>query len=266
MSGLYGVIGYPVKHSLSPAMFAAAFYEYNMEDKYELFEVHPDDLGSFMREVKSRPISGLSVTIPHKEIILKHLDSLNAHAKKIGAINTVVNVDGKLKGYNTDWLGAKKALEEVTDLEGKKVLVLGAGGAAKAIVYACKQAGARVTILNRTLEKAKKIAEKFDAEAGHLSSIMNYRPHILIQTTSVGMAPNVTQTLVPKEFFMRGMIVMEIVYNPVETRLVKEARRAECRIIPGYKMLLYQGEQQFEIWFGKKPRTEKMEEAMLTNL
>jgi shikimate dehydrogenase len=266
MPGLYGVIGYPVKHSLSPAMFSAAFWEYNMEDEYEHFEVHPDDLGAFMREVKSRPVMGLSVTIPHKETIIKHLDSLDVHSKNIGAVNTVVNVDGKLKGYNTDWIGAQRAIENNTGLEDKHVLILGAGGAAKAVAYGCKQAGARVTILNRNVEKAKQLAENLDAEAGSIGDILQYRPHILVHTTSVGMAPNIDQTLVPTEFYKRGMFVMDIVYTPMETRLVREAKRAECRIIPGYKMLLYQGEKQFEIWFGKKPRTAKMEEALLSTL
>lgn len=271
MSGLYGVVGYPVKHSLSPAMFDAAFWEYNMDDQYELFEVAPDDLRSFLREVRDKPIAGLSVTIPHKETIMPMLDSIEAHAKTIGAVNTVVNKNGKLRGYNTDWVGAKRAIEEVTDIEGKDVLVLGAGGAAAAIVYACAQMGARVTILNRSIDRAEKLAERFGSDgaevrAGVLEDIMHHRTHLLVHTTSIGMGADANRSLVPVEYFKRGLFVLDIVYTPLENKLVREAQRAECRIIPGYKMLLYQGERQFELWFGKKPRTDKMEEALLKEL
>lgn len=263
MAPLYGVLGYPVKHSLSPAMFGAAFYAYDMDARYEHFEVHPDDIRMFLKEAREKPIMGFSVTIPHKESIMPFLDGLDKHARAIGAVNTVANVNGKLKGYNTDWSGAQKALEDVTELEGKSVLILGAGGSARAITYACAQAGAEVTVLNRTLKKAQELADQFNVNAGALNEISNYRPHILIHTTSVGMTPNVKESLVPADFFMRGMVVLDIVYNPLETKLVKDAKRAECRIVPGYKMLLYQGEKQFEIWFNKKPRTDKMEEALL---
>lgn len=263
MTPLYGVVGYPVKHSLSPAMFGAAFYAYNMDANYEHFEVHPDELRYFLKEVREKPIMGLSVTIPHKEAIIPLLDGVDKHARAIGAVNTVANVNGKLKGYNTDFEGARRALEEASDLTGKKILIIGAGGAARAITYACAQAGADVTVLNRTIKKAQELAEDFGVKAGALSEISMHRPHILIHTTSVGMAPNLNESLVPPDFFMKGMVVMDIVYNPPETRLVKDAKKAGCRIVPGHKMLLYQGEKQFEIWFKKKPRTDKMEEALL---
>lgn len=271
MPGLYGVVGHPVKHSLSPAMFRAAFWEYNMDDQYEQFEVAPDQLRSFLHEVREKPIAGLSVTIPHKEAIMPLLDSVETHATAIGAVNTVVNKSGKLRGYNTDWVGARRAIEEVMDVADKDVVVLGAGGAASAIVYACVNMGARVTILNRTLDRAQELAARFsssggDVRAGLLSDILKYRAHLLVHTTSVGMGADAERSLVPPEYFKRGLVVFDIVYTPLENRLVREARRAECRIIPGYKMLLYQGERQFELWFKKKPRTDKMEEAVLDAL
>lgn len=267
----YGVIGYPVKHSLSPPMFRAAFWEYNMDDEYEHFEVAPENLKEFLVEARKKPISGLSVTIPHKETIMPMLDSLGTHAKKIGAVNTVVNKKGKLRGYNTDWIGAKRAIEEVMDIEGKDVLVLGAGGAAAAIVYACTQMGARVTVLNRSVERAEKLAEKFrvdgaEVRAGVLEDILHYRAHLLVHTTSIGMGADANRSLVPIEYFKKGLFVFDIVYNPLENKLVREAKRNDCRTIPGYKMLLYQGERQFELWFGKKPRTEAMEAALLEEL
>ncbi|MBU0667929.1 shikimate dehydrogenase [Patescibacteria group bacterium] len=265
---LYGVIGFPVKHSLSPAMFAAAFWEYNMNATYEKFEVAPDALGDFLADARRRPISGLSVTIPHKTAVMDYLDSVDTHASVIGAVNTVVNKKGKLKGYNTDWTGAQRAIEDVMELKDKDVLVLGAGGAAAAIIYACGNAGARVTILNRTLDKAQELAERFGGgiKVGLLSDILQYRANLLIHTTSIGMGPDAERSLVPVEFFRKGLIVFDIVYTPLENRLVREARRAGCRVIPGYKMLLYQGEKQFELWFKKKPRTDKMEEALLREL
>lgn len=285
MGNLYGVVGHPVKHSLSPAMFEAAFWEYDMDDEYKQFEIAPTELGAFLDGVRGGDadlarIYGLSVTIPHKESLLEHIDALDAHAKTIGAVNTIVKDDGstrkdgrvRLKGANTDWIGAKRAIEEVMDVEGKDVVVLGAGGAAAAIVYACVQMKARVTILNRTLERAEAMAERFSGEdapvvkAGLLSDLMSCRAHLLVHTTSVGMGADAERSLVPVEFFKKGMVVFDIVYTPLENRLVREAKRHECRIIPGYKMLLYQGERQFELWFGKKPRTEKMEEALLQRL
>jgi len=177
-----------------------------------------------------------------------------------------VNKNGRLKGYNTDWTGAQRALEAVTSLEGKRVLVIGAGGAAASIVYACRKLGAAVTVLNRTEDKAKILADKFGCGYGLLDEILQHPADILVHTTSVGMAPNTGATLVPAEYFRRGMVVMDIVYVPLETKLVREARAAGCRIVPGYKMLLYQAEKQFELWFKKKPPVQKMEKALLQAL
>ncbi|MFC1750342.1 shikimate dehydrogenase [Pseudomonadota bacterium] len=268
----FGVIGYPVKHSMSPQMFEAAFFEYDIDAEYKQYEVSPDDLKDFIKSVRAEGLNGdefggLSVTIPHKTSIGSMLSSVDDHAKAIGAVNTiVVKSGGKLRGYNTDWLGAKKALEDHTELEGRDVVVLGAGGAAAAVTYACVSAGARVTVLNRNASKAEKLAAQFGCEAGPLNDLFQHRCDVLVHTTSIGMHPNERESLVDPDFFKRGMVVFDIVYNPMETRLVRDAKRAGCKIIPGYKMLLYQGEKQFELWFDKKPRTEAMEEALLANL
>ena len=266
MTQHFGVVGHPVSHSLSPTMFGAAFWEYNLDADYELFDVEPAQLSEFLKRVPSEPIAGLSVTIPHKETIVPLLNAVDEKAKIIGAVNTVVNKDGKLKGYNTDWQGALKALEEVTDLSGKTVVVLGAGGAAAAIMYACRQAGATVIVLNRTEEKAKELADRFGCGYGLLDEILQHPADVLVHTTSVGMTPHTDVSLVPRAYFKRGMIVMDIVYNPLETKLVKEARAVGCKIIPGHKMLLYQAEKQFELWFKKKPPVEKMEKAVVAAL
>jgi len=289
MTQFYGVIGHPAGHSLSPDMFNAAFFEYGMDAQYERFDVEPEKLGDFIAErvsspvpgeagsvpgVDGEPILGLSVTIPHKEKIIPLLNEVDDVAREIGAVNTVERVlrgsagkkVARTKGYNTDGVGAQRALEEACTLEGKRVLVIGAGGAAAAIVYACRQAGAAVTVLNRTEDKAKQLADKFHCGYGLLSEILNHPADVLVHTTSVGMTPNVGVSLVPPGYFRKGMVIMDIVYNPLETRLVKEARAAGCRIVPGYKMLLYQAEKQFEIWFKKKPPAQKMEKALLEGL
>jgi len=299
MTAIYGVIGHPVGHSLSPDMFNTAFYEYNEDARYEAFDVAPEKLKDFIgTNVKTGgagndssgmvpageadepgvafcgPILGLSVTIPHKETIIPLLNEVDDVAMEIGAVNTVERkISGRagaqkirLKGHNTDWIGAQKALEEVTSLEGKRVLVIGAGGAAAAIVYACRKAGAAVTVLNRKEDKAKQLADKFNCGYGVIDEILRHPADVLVHTTSVGMSPNTGVSLVPPEYFKRGMVIMDIVYNPLETKLVKEARAAGCRIVPGYKMLLYQAEKQFELWFKKKAPILKMEKALLEGL
>jgi len=288
-----------VGHSLSPDMFNAAFFDYDMDAEYSSYDVAPADLKEFLGNaclrpgfanipnvsmpnaphaqvpgVDKEPVLGLSVTIPHKEAIIPMMNEVDPVAVEIGAVNTVERVlrssGGKkvarLKGYNTDWIGAQKALEDVTSLEGKRVVVVGAGGAAAAIVYACRNAGGAVTVLNRTEDKAKQLADRFHCGYGVIDEIMRHPAEILVHTTSVGMIPHTGVSLVPAVYFKRGMVVMDIVYNPLETRLVKDARMAGCRIVPGYKMLLYQAEKQFEIWFRKKPPVLKMEKALLEAL
>lgn len=305
MTALYGVIGHPVQHSLSPVMFESAFEQYNMDASYERFDVESKDLAEFLEEMRTpqllggtKPVGtfgafgaqGLTVTIPHKEAMVPFLDFVQKEAKTIGAVNTIVNAGGKLKGYNTDWLGALRALEDVTNLDGKRVVVLGAGGAAAAIVYGCLKAGAFVTVLNRHLEKANELATRFEKDfmkkigqnseqvqrkndltdrkiiTGTLDEILSHPADILIHTTSIGMTPHVHQSLVPTEYFRKGMVVFDVVYNPLKTKLVQDAEAAGCRIVPGYKMLLYQAEKQFELWFKKKPPLENMEKVLLEQL
>jgi shikimate dehydrogenase len=266
MTAVYGILGHPIAQSLSPVMFEAAFFAYNIDAECRKFDVTPADLKTFLVKAKADGVAGLSVTVPHKETIMEFLNEIDEKAEEIGAVNTVVNKGGKFKGYNTDYFGALKALEEVTSLEGKKILVIGAGGAAAAIVYGCRKAGGIVTVLNRGEQKAKELADRFGCGYGTIDEILQHQSHVLVHTTTVGMVPNTGASLVPPQYFKKGLVVMDIVYNPLETRLVKDARAAGCRIIPGHKMLLYQAEKQFEIWFKKKPPLEKMEQALLKAL
>ncbi len=266
MGSVYGVLGHPVEHSLSPVMFDATFWEYNIDAEYKKFDVKPGDLNAFLADARTKNIAGFSVTAPHKEAIISLLDEVDEKALEIGVVNTVINKKGKLKGYNTDYFGAVHALEEITDLAEKKILVIGAGGAAASITYGCRKAGGIVTILNRGEAKAKELADRCGCGYGRLDEILQHQAHILVHTTTVGMSPHTGESLVPPQFFKRGLVVMDIVYNPLETRLVKDARAADCKIVPGYKMLLYQAEKQFEIWFKKKPPTHKMEQALIGEL
>lgn len=262
----FGVIGHPIAHSLSPVIFRRAFLELKIEAEIERYDIPPEKLRSFIQRVREEKFRGLSVTIPLKDDVMQYLDEIDPVAAEIGAVNTVVNDDGFLKGFNTDWIGATRAVETVSSLKGKTVVVLGAGGAAAALVYAARKAGGTVIILNRTIEKAREMADRFRCGYESLDNLMKYKADILINTTSVGMSPNVNETLVPAEYFNSGMTIFDVVYTPLETRLVHEAKAAGCTIVAGYKMLLFQAEKQFDLWFGKQAPIEKMEESLLAAL
>jgi len=266
MSQRFGVIGHPIAHSLSPVVFRRAFLEFRIDAEIEKFDVPKEELLGFIKKVRDEKIRGVSVTIPLKDDILEFLDEVDPVAQEIGAVNTVVNEDGVLKGYNTDWIGARKSLEETASIKGKTVVVLGAGGAAAAVVYAMRKAGGTVIILNRTIEKAREMADHFHCGYENLNNLLKHPADILINTTSVGMTPNIDESLVPVEYFKSGMTVFDIVYTPMETKLLREAAAAGCQTIPGYKMLLFQAEHQFELWFDKKAPLKQMEESLLDAL
>ncbi len=260
---LYGIIGHPVAHSLSPAMHNRAFRFSNINAVYLAFDVV--DLASAMGGVRSLGIKGLSVTIPHKESIMPFLDEIDSMASRIGAVNTVVNKGNKLVGFNTDWLGAVRALEEVTDLRGKNILVLGAGGSARAVCVGLRDRGASVHVANRTVEKARVLAQLCDgAYSGldELDDVSNWA-EILVNTTSVGMLPDGDRSLVPEALLSRFKVVMDLVYSPIETKLLVDAKNHGCKVISGLKMLLYQAISQFELWTGQSAPVQEMEKVLL---
>ncbi len=247
----YCVIGYPVKYSLSPRLFNTAFKKAKLSAKYEFAEVAPGDFGKFMRSFGAN-FAGANVTIPYKQDVIKYLDKISEEARKIGAVNVIVNKKGKLIGYNTDVFGAMAALKTgIKSLRGKRAIVLGAGGAARAVVYGLKKAGAYVTILNRTLARAKKLARDFKCEFGGLE---DFAPcDILINTTSVGMWPNIKVTPFPdlkKQIAsaQKRPVVMDIIYRPHITKFLRDAKSAGCRIITGDKMFYAQAAKTFKIW------------------
>ncbi len=261
---VYGIIGWPVSHSLSPVMHNAAFRALEIPAVYGLFPVAPEDLKAALEGLKALNIRGVSVTIPHKENVIPHLDALNEVAWQIGAVNTILHREKKLLGFNTDWIGVKEALGEVIVLRGKRAVVVGAGGAARAVVYALKHEGAEVVIYNRTWEKARDLAERFSVEARPWEELPRAKGEVLVQTTSVGLKEDVSP--VPKEVLSGFQVVMDIVYTPLETRLLREAREMGCTVVHGLKMLVYQGAEQFRLFTGQEPPVGLMEEAALAAL
>jgi shikimate dehydrogenase len=271
------VIGDPVEHSLSPVMHNAAFKELNLDFVYIAFTVRKDELKNAIAGARSLQVHGLNVTMPHKTAIMKHLDEIDPTAKSIGAINTVLNVDRKLVGYITDGVGAIKALKENSvSLEGKKLLLLGAGGAAKAIAFHVAQEVEELKILNRTAQKANDLAEalhkKFDKKvSGNTLSSETIKKEledtdILVNATSVGMHPNVNQSLVDSTWLRPDLCVMDIIYNPLETKLAKDAKSVGAKVVSGIEMLVYQGAASFEIWINHPAPVRVMKEAILNKL
>ena len=271
MRKLYGVLGDPVAHSLSPVMHTAAFASLGMDALYLAFRVSREQLGDAIRGAASLGFGGLNLTIPLKEAALHYVEA-DQLAKQIGAVNTVAFTTGGPVGYNTDGRGSRQVLREVAgDLAGTTVLILGAGGAAKAIAFYLDAEGASVTIADRTRTRAEELAQRLtNAVAIGLGSELVMKlaaADILINATSVGMHPRVDETLVTAELMRPDLVVFDIVYNPLETKLLQEARRADVKTcITGVKMLVYQGAAAFKLWTNREPPIAVMEQAVLTAL
>jgi shikimate dehydrogenase len=274
---LCGVIGDPIKHTLSPAIHNAAFNHLELDFVFLAFRVKSADLENALRGMRGLGIHGLNVTMPHKSTVTAYLDEMDSAVKFLGSANTILNKDGKLSGFNTDGVGALKALRENgAELAKKKVLLLGAGGAAKAIAFALIQDVGELAILNRSAEKARELAEALGrmfnrkVVGGALSSdaiAENLRnSDILINATSVGMKPNLNQSLVTPQWLRSDLTVMDIVYNPVETKLAKDAKAAGAQVVSGVEMLIYQGAASFEIWTERMAPIEVMRKAALNQL
>jgi shikimate dehydrogenase len=272
-----GVIGDPIEHTLSPTIHNAAFNHLKLDFVFLAFRVKAADLENAVRGMRGLGIHGLNVTMPHKSTVINFLDEIDPTVKFLGSANTILNKEGKLSGFNTDGLGALKALRENgTEVSEKKVLLLGAGGAAKAIAFAlAKEAGA-LCILNRASEKAAVLADALNRVFGKEVVGFALSPSavqknlqdadILVNATSVGMHPNINQSLVAPQSLKPNLTVMDIVYNPVETKLAKDAKAAGAKVISGVEMLIYQGAASFEIWTNHSAPIEVMRKAALTKL
>jgi len=269
---LCAVIGDPIEHSLSPCIHNAAFRHLGLDYVYVAFRVRIDELGEAISGMRALGIRGLNVTMPHKIRVIDYLDRLDENARNVGAVNTILNEDGFLIGYDTDGVGALNSIRTVTeDLEGKKLVVLGAGGASRAISFTLASEAGELVILNRTVSRARELAERINRATGRgvrwgeLSRQTLEREledaDILINATSVGMHPNSNETPVDKELLRPDLTVFDLVYNPLETRLLREARNVGAKTIDGLTMLVHQGAASFKIWTGIEPPIDLMMKA-----
>ena len=274
-----GVIGDPIEHTMSPVMHNAAFKELDIDYLYVPFRVRKEELGKAVEGMRALNIRGLNVTIPHKVAIIPFLDKLDPLVEKIGAVNTIVNDDGVLTGYNTDASGFLQALlERGIEPEGKNIVILGAGGASRAISFILAERGANLVILNRQLELdwaeelARRISQVFKKEVNalelskeNLSSVLD-KANILVNATSVGMSPDVDETPVPAKLLKPELIVFDVVYNPIKTRLLREAEATGAQTIGGLYMLVWQGAIAFEKWTGLKAPLDLMKREAIKAL
>jgi shikimate dehydrogenase len=262
---------------MSPIMWNPALQELGLDFIYVAFDVHPDNLEKAMIGIRSLEIKGVNVTLPHKKTIIQYIDEVDPLALKIGAINTIKNEEGVLKARNTDAGGAKKSLLEMgLDLSGKNVLILGSGGVSRAIAYILAEEANKIVLTDLIEKRAKLVANeikdslKVDIE-GYLSNkdiIEKYikKTDILINATPIGMYPKVDETPVPKNLLHDDLFVFDVVYNPLETRLMKQAAEIGCKTLGGLDMLVNQGILAFEWWLNKKPSKDLMKNKIIEYL
>jgi len=276
-TNVFGIIGDPVEHSLSPGMHNAAFKELGLDNIYVPFQVKTENLEDAIIGAQSLGIKGFNVTIPHKTEVINYLDYLDIAAGLIGAVNTIEFGENGAVGHNTDGIGAVMAIEEVIPVENKKVVVIGAGGASRAIAFQLLLNGVdNLVLANRTVEKAIELKTDLDEKLDHEVGVTGLDDtltkeikdtDILINTTPVGMYPNVDQKpVVTAEMMHKDLVVNDIVYNPLKTGLLKEADKAGAKSISGIKMLMYQGVEAFKIWTGIEPPVEIFQNALMTEL
>lgn len=265
---IIGIMGEFAENSMSKYMHNPNFVRNRLNFVYVPFKVARNELSEFMNNFRKFGFNGASVTTPHKEEVIKYIDILDETAKRIWAVNTLVNDNGKITGYNTDYYGAVMALKEVTNLKNKKVLVLGSGGAARAVVYGLKNEEAEITIANRTEGKARRLASEFKVNFGKFSNVGNLtrQNDIIINSTSLGMEPFQDSCILKEGELPERKIVMDIVYKPAITRLIRLARRKKCQTITGDRMLVYQAVRQFELWTKVNPGLKPMEKELLKRL
>lgn len=261
---VFGILGNPVAHSLSPLMHNSAFAECGLNCAYLPFRT--EDVAGAVRGIRSLDIRGASVTVPHKEAVMAELDAIDPVAAKIGSVNTIVVQEqgGKstLVGHNTDWIGSNRALESVMGLQGASVVVVGAGGAARAVGFGLIEAGATITLCSRTEARGRKLADELGCPWTALAEVDTLQGDALVNATSVGMEPNSAECPVPAGTSANYQVVMDIVYAPLQTMLLTDAERCGCKTVSGLDMLLYQGVAQFELWLERPAPVEVMRKML----
>lgn len=252
MSGKYGIIGWPLGHTMSPTLHNWGFSQLGLDGQYDAYPLEQEKLAAFMEQVRTEPIKGMSVTIPHKQTVMPHLDRITDRAKAVGAVNTLYWEDDALCGENTDVIGVIAPLKKLETLP-ESAIVLGAGGAARAAVAGFLELGIKdVAIANRTRSKAEELAKDFNIRCVAWEERMNEAPGLICNTTPLGMSGNM-ESLTPwdADRFPAGCTAYDIVYNPLETRFLREAAEAGCTTISGLEMFLHQGLAQFRLWTGR---------------
>ncbi len=271
MTSTVGIIGYPLRHSASPAFQQAAFDHLEIDARYLAWETPPDALAERMESLRGPCLLGANVTVPHKQAVVPFLDDVSQAAQDTGAVNTIVNREGRLTGHNTDVTGFLRALQEDAGFQpqGKRALVLGAGGSARAVVYGLLKEGAgQVTIANRTVERAHRLIDALGSP-GNASAVLlepaalSDRWDLIVNCTTLGMrhAPGENETPLPSDAIPANSLVYDLVYNPEETPLLQAAANAGARTLGGLPMLIYQGAEAFRLWTGRKAPVEVMFQA-----
>lgn len=271
----FGLIGHPVGHSLSQAMHTAVFQELGLPHIYEPFDVKPEDLPEFIKTaIQEKKLAGLNVTIPHKVAVMDYMDKLEKSAREIHAVNTIYFGQETI-GHNTDAIGFAKSLKEKSiNPRQKNVLVVGSGGASRAILSQLIQYHANITLTNRTRQKAEDLVKQL--QATDKIKIIDYTlenltqvlqdTYLIVNTTSIGMHPNIENSPVPKQALRPEHVIFDAVYNPIETRLIKDAKAIGCETISGVSMLVHQGAESLRIWLGIEPPIETMRSAVIKGL
>jgi shikimate dehydrogenase len=257
-----GIILHPAGHTLSPALHRTAYASLGLDAEFAVYDVPADRFGERLRELRREGLTQLCVSLPHKEAALQAADRLSDAARAMGAANTLTTVGAELVADNTDWIGVTRALEPHGPWQGRRATVLGAGGAARAVVFALRKLGVAVTLVNRTAARAERVAVELGARVGTLAEPWD----LLVNATSVGMSPNSDATPAPAESLRPGALVFDTVYRPLETRLLREARARGCRVQDGLEMLVQQAVEQIRIWSGKRADAGVLRRAALDAL
>lgn len=269
---LLGVMGDPIIQSKSPIMHEAALQTLGIPGAYVPLHILPENLEDAVQAIRTLGFRGVNVTIPHKVAVMAYVDLLDESAVAVGAVNTIVNNNGILTGYNTDGIGYVRSLkaEAISDLSGTKIMVIGAGGAARGIVAALLQEKpSSILIANRSVDKAQDLAAECQSKGNVIGISMNEVAEmldgvdVLINTTSVGMYPHMDETPIDPELLRAGMVVSDLIYNPLRTRLLLEGLERGCTIHGGLGMFVYQGAYALEYWTGQPAPTEIMRQTIL---
>jgi shikimate dehydrogenase len=262
---IFALFGNPVGHSLSPLMHNAAYQRMRINAHY--IPVCVEDLSEAIQGMRRRAMQGASVTIPFKTTVLPLLDQVDDQARQIGAVNTIWrDANDRLNGYNTDWIGLVRCLEDSLEIHGKTFAIVGAGGAARAAVFGIRLQGGIPLIVNRGPARGETLAQEFGCPFYPLAEIGRISADCLINTTPVGMEPDKGKSPIPQEVLKNFPWVMDCVYHPLETQLLREAAQAGCATINGLGMFVHQGAEQIKLWTGEEPPREFMKEVVLKRL